>query len=75
MMMTLLIWGQGHYFLHQLVLNCCWPVVTATEARSHCILAAIVLAGAGGEADWLYLVAVLDPSCQDHHRHVRRIIV
>ena len=70
---TLLIWGYGYNFLHQFILI--HIIFTEAIARCHCILAAIVLARAGGEADWLYLVAVLDPSCQAHHRHVRRIIV
>ena len=48
-------------------------IFTEAEARCQSILATIVLARAGGEADRLYLVAVLDPSCQGQHRHVRYI--
>ena len=62
---TLLMHDNGYSFLHQLVLTFFATInsFSAAKARCHCNIAAIVLARAGGEADWLYLVAVLDRSC------------
>ena len=39
-------------------------------ARCHCFFVPIVLARVGGEADWLYLSAVLDWSCQGQYGNI-----